>query len=274
MELTNGVALLSELNTVQHQSILNKMRDFELNFLNKKESFRDENYKWPGTAVNNWSRIWEYPKTFSFINKYVNINKGQDFKIVDFGSGITFFPYFMSTQLSNVEIYTVDNDTVCVEGNLKAASVFKAPIIPILTNDGSSINLPDNSVDIVYSVSVIEHLSNYKEILFEITRILKPGGLFVVTFDLDLRGDFALNKKQFNTLLSIIENDFEVFQNNKISHPLDILNSVNSPVQSEKRSIPGRIKGFLLDIFNNKLRSDFHDYKLYLSCFGGGFIKK
>jgi ubiquinone/menaquinone biosynthesis C-methylase UbiE len=45
-----------------------------------------------------------------------------------------------------------------------------------------SVPLPDQSVDIVYSIDTIEHLSKPKEMLLDIYRVLRPGGLFLVHF--------------------------------------------------------------------------------------------
>ncbi len=44
------------------------------------------------------------------------------------------------------------------------------------------IPMPDNSVDVVVSIQVLEHLSNPQQAVKEMTRVLKPGGhLFMTT---------------------------------------------------------------------------------------------
>ena len=45
--------------------------------------------------------------------------------------------------------------------------------------DGVHIPLPDESVDIVYSRQVFEHVHSPKELLLQVQRVLKPGGWFV-----------------------------------------------------------------------------------------------
>ena len=40
--------------------------------------------------------------------------------------------------------------------------------------------LPDNSFDVVFTKSVIEHVENWEQFLSEIHRVLKPGGSIVV----------------------------------------------------------------------------------------------
>ena len=45
--------------------------------------------------------------------------------------------------------------------------------------DGIHIPLPDESVDIIYSRQVFEHVHSPKELLQQVQRVLKPGGWFV-----------------------------------------------------------------------------------------------
>src|SRR3989344_5014226 len=45
----------------------------------------------------------------------------------------------------------------------------------------NEIVLPDNSVDMITSLAVLEHLSNARKNLQEVYRILKPGGRLVMT---------------------------------------------------------------------------------------------
>jgi ubiquinone/menaquinone biosynthesis C-methylase UbiE len=42
---------------------------------------------------------------------------------------------------------------------------------------------PNDHFDKVFSICVIEHISNYEEVINEIYRILKPGGVFVFSVD-------------------------------------------------------------------------------------------
>ncbi|MGO9449529.1 MAG: class I SAM-dependent methyltransferase [Candidatus Binataceae bacterium] len=47
--------------------------------------------------------------------------------------------------------------------------------------DAGSINLPDESADVVVSVETIEHLEAPRALMREIVRLAKPGGLILVT---------------------------------------------------------------------------------------------
>src|SRR2546430_11846888 len=45
-----------------------------------------------------------------------------------------------------------------------------------------NIPVPDASVDIVYTIDTIEHLSRPRDIFMDVHRILKPGGTFLIHF--------------------------------------------------------------------------------------------
>jgi SAM-dependent methyltransferase len=46
-----------------------------------------------------------------------------------------------------------------------------------------SIPLADESVDVVYTIDTVEHLSRAEEVFREVFRLLRPGGLFLVHFN-------------------------------------------------------------------------------------------
>ena len=48
-----------------------------------------------------------------------------------------------------------------------------------LSFDGIHIPLPDNSVDLIYSRQVLEHVRHPEQLLVDVARVLKPGGSFV-----------------------------------------------------------------------------------------------
>lgn len=45
-----------------------------------------------------------------------------------------------------------------------------------------AIPLPDNSVDIIYTIDTVEHLSSPRKMFDECLRVLRPGGMFLVHF--------------------------------------------------------------------------------------------
>ena len=55
--------------------------------------------------------------------------------------------------------------------------------ISFVQSTTTGVPLPSNSVDVVYTIDTVEHLSQPREIFQDVFRILKPGGLFLVHFN-------------------------------------------------------------------------------------------
>jgi len=47
----------------------------------------------------------------------------------------------------------------------------------------TTIPLPNSSVDVVYTIDTIEHLSKPRELFAEVYRVMRPGGVFLVHFN-------------------------------------------------------------------------------------------
>lgn len=55
--------------------------------------------------------------------------------------------------------------------------------IRFVQTTAATIPLPDHSVDVVYTIDTMEHLSQPKELFAEVYRVMKPGGIFLVHFN-------------------------------------------------------------------------------------------
>lgn len=87
----------------------------------------------------------------------------------------------------------------------------------ILFGDMTCSSLPDNSFDCVVAVEVLEHVEQDDLFVKEVNRVLKPGGLFLMTTP---NGDFCKNinrdhvrhyqRPQLQSLLSSYFTDVEV----------------------------------------------------------------
>lgn len=66
---------------------------------------------------------------------------------------------------------------------LKDARRSYGEIIEFIQTTPTTIPLPDNSVDVVYTIDTVEHLSQPKELFREVFRVMKPGGEFLIHFN-------------------------------------------------------------------------------------------
>ena len=85
----------------------------------------------------------------------------------------------------------------------------------------------DNSFDVVYSISVPEHAENYTGILSELNRILRPGGLFIVTFDIGLDGVSDIPLPVADNLNQLLARVFDGAENPRID-PGILLDGITS----------------------------------------------
>lgn len=134
-------------------------------------------------------RLNEYP----WLANYLSANRLiQNKLIVDLGAGVSILPIYLAEK--GARVTTIDSHPNCTrkksdilnwnEWGFLDYSMFSEKI-KSLNTDASCARL-DEKVDIIYSISVIEHLpSNLrKKIIFNSSSLLKSGGLFLITMDL------------------------------------------------------------------------------------------
>jgi SAM-dependent methyltransferase len=106
-----------------------------------------------------------YPKVLELLPK------DRDARILDVGAGEGYFCDLLKGKgYRRVEAcdYLPDN--------------FKVQEVPFHQADlNRAIPLPDSSVDVVVSIEVLEHLENHFCFMREILRVLRPGGIAVLT---------------------------------------------------------------------------------------------
>ena len=151
--------------------------------------FRSPEYKWPTDALHAWSRVWEYPYAYHHLK--ASRSRFQEAKppvVVDFGSGVTFFPFAVAKL--GYRVICSDIDPLC-QRDLTNASRYLSSApgsmeFRLLGQRTTAFN--DAEVDIIYCISVLEHIPDFENTITEFSRMLKKGGLLLLTIDLDLRG--------------------------------------------------------------------------------------
>ena len=132
----------------------------------------------------------EYPWAF------FNAKLDGPAKILDVGSGISIFPAYLALQ--GHEVYSIDNDDTLMEKIAPKLAEWSGTRVNYSIGDAINIKFGDNTFDTVFCISVLEHLEeekidgkyvNYRKqnldikAINEMLRVLKPGGLLVLTFD-------------------------------------------------------------------------------------------
>lgn len=139
--------------------------------------FQTTDPQMPGIKYGNWgSRPFEY-----FWCAVVETVKGKD--VLDIGTGLPSehtWHEFVRDNLDPKSYLGIDFDS-----RLKNEEI-NTPNHKVLWMDASKLDLPDNSIDLIFSISTFEHIDNiemFNNVMAECHRVLRPGGKMVLTLD-------------------------------------------------------------------------------------------
>jgi ubiquinone/menaquinone biosynthesis C-methylase UbiE len=100
--------------------------------------------------------------------------------IVDYGAGTGIYAIALAQAVPAGRV-------VAVEALPRLADMLRAKLTPelagrleLVETDANTVPLPDGAADRVVMIDVLHHLYDQPEALAEVTRLLRPGGLFVV----------------------------------------------------------------------------------------------
>jgi len=172
-----------------------------------------------GTSEDLWACSERYPEIFQVAFKHHSLKPlghatvceyirrefiiaDKNYSVLEIGHGASspFFAIFGSSD--KIHCYGIDDNdkdnTVSISAlNKLRGSYPNVTFYSGYLGENSSNNLPSNFFDLVFSVSVVEHIpkehlqSFHKEVL----RILKPNGLQIHSYDRPWGGDVKLMKR-------------------------------------------------------------------------------
>jgi len=129
-------------------------------------------------VFTNWSKVWEYP--WLWYNGLEQLDwKGK--RLLDLGSEISPMPWFIATLGARVDLLETDPQWIPIWQALREK--LSVDVNWNFVKD-ESIPHPDASFDVVTSFSVIEHQPDKEKAIAEVSRVLKPGGVFALSFDI------------------------------------------------------------------------------------------
>ncbi len=122
-------------------------------------------------------RLWGYVR----VMEICGIRPGM--KILDGGGASSPIIFYLGKK--GVDITTLDLQDFLVENTKKVAAKMGWKNIEALKGDMTATRFPDNYFDTIFSISVMQSLSNDIKIkaVKEFARILKPGGILGLVFD-------------------------------------------------------------------------------------------
>lgn len=216
MKLLSGIPSVSDYLKVLNDNSFIQMEAFSNNFLRTNEEIL-KNYHLINDPLHNIFRQWEYPFCYSRIEEYVKNIDRDIVNFLDAGSGCTFFHYYLRHKFPNAMVYCCDSDARLapffsnINTNMQTDIDFKL-------YDLRNMRYRDNLFDVVYCISVLEHTTNYGEIIKEFRRVLKPNGLLIITFDISLDNKKDIPIEVAQALLQKLSDEFKTIR----SHEKDL----------------------------------------------------
>jgi SAM-dependent methyltransferase len=137
------------------------------------------------------ARLWEYPYAL------LAADLEPRMRVADIGCGMTAFTIYLKDQ-ARCEVSGVDPDVFEAGTKYRAHGVSQEFIdqtgLKFLKGNMDALPLESDSLDRVFSISVMEHVSPdiRRRGMQEIARVLKPGGRAVLTLDMSMW--FELNR--------------------------------------------------------------------------------
>lgn len=139
--------------------------------------FRPQDPQLPGIRYGNWgSRPYEY-----LWASCVEPVAGKH--VLDIGTGLPSehnWHEYVRDHLKPASYLGVDLDE-----RLKNEEI-NTPTHKVLWMDATELQLEDNSIDLVFSISTFEHVDDmykFRQLMKEVARVVKPGGKMVITLD-------------------------------------------------------------------------------------------
>src|SRR4030042_78125 len=134
--------------------------------------------QWNLRQFTNWSKVWEYP--WLWYHGLDRVSWGKK-ALLDLGSELSPMPWFFALLGAKVTMIERDDQWTPLWQNLKEK--LRVNIDWTITKD-EHLPFSDHSFDVVASFSVIEHQPNKVAAVSEVIRVLKPGGIFALSFDI------------------------------------------------------------------------------------------
>lgn len=219
----SGFASISDLWTQQWQDIFSRLEDEQKTFLAKEADFRDPEYPWPNDSLHFWSRVWEYPYVYYHLASWRSATRSATIPLLsDLGSAVTFFPFAVARL--GINVLCLDIDASCERQIANACKVVPQSPGSVsfrLISDGL-LPIEDEELDAVYSISVLEHIPRFEDTIAEAARVLKPGGFFFLTIDVDTCGYMDIGIQRFYDLRRCLDDFFEFLAPERSIHPMDL----------------------------------------------------
>jgi 2-polyprenyl-3-methyl-5-hydroxy-6-metoxy-1,4-benzoquinol methylase len=128
--------------------------------------------------------------------------------ILDIACGTGYGSFLMADAAKKIFAVDIDQRTIDY-----AKKNFFSKNIEYSVGSATEIPMPDNMAEVVVSFETIEHINDYKKFLSEVKRVLKPGGLLVISTPNDAEfseeNHFHLHEFVLDELTILLKENFK-----------------------------------------------------------------
>jgi SAM-dependent methyltransferase len=203
--LGHGFPRLGSYAELAQDPLHRRMRRFADDFLARnREALRAYAARWVADPLHHWSRRWEYPYAYEQVAAWCRAHPDARPRVLDAGSGLTFFPHFVAAGLATGAVDCCDCDPAVARDAARLGPPAH-PAVRYTVGSLTGLGFPDASFDCVCCISVLEHTTERERIADEIARVLRPGGLLVVTIDVSLDGQAEIPRPEAARLVEELE---------------------------------------------------------------------
>lgn len=201
-----GIPTENDYQAVLDSEEFRDLEQFSSHFLAiTGKSFREYGRRWVHDPLHQWSRQWEYPFVLSYL--VPGLERGGAKRVLDAGSGATFFPYYLQSRYTGVEISCCDQDQ-SLERLFQKINHSSDSRVDFVAADLRDTPYDADRFDMAYCISVLEHTECYPEIIAELDRIIKPGGTLIITIDVSLNGGRDISPAGAADLMAVLSTRF------------------------------------------------------------------
>lgn len=162
--------------------------------------------RWSADPFHHITRQWEYPFVGAQLERFAAVS-GAPRRVLDAGSGATFFPYWVAAQFPEASVDACDQDGM-VRDTLARITHPAAARVTARVADLHELPYEDGRFDVVYCISVLEHTRDYRAILGQFRRVLRPGGWLIGTFDVSVDDRCDISRAGAADLLAALADAF------------------------------------------------------------------
>lgn len=150
-------------------------------------------YLAPDLQVAEWVQRFEGESREVFVHRHkvaasLDLKPGQS--VADVGAGTGLYVPFLAERVGKTgKVYAVDISSPFVEHIRQKAKEAGLSQVTAVLGTERSIELPANSVDMIFTSDAYHHFVHYQDMLASMFKALKPGGqLIVMDYDIEAEG--------------------------------------------------------------------------------------